>query len=27
VGVALILWDGMREARAARGGGARPESR
>ena len=27
VGVALILWDGLREARAARGAGARRESR
>jgi len=27
VGVALIVWDGIREARAARKGGARPESR
>ena len=27
VGVALILWDGFREARAAREAGARPESR
>ena len=27
VGVVLILWDGFREARAARGAGPRPESR